>query len=113
MGVFKPGEGGRPRGSRNRLQGDFLRALAQDFAEHGEGVIRIARMERPVEYLRIISSLMPRELVLESTLSEFTDDQVDELIVKIRDHLLAARQDAGVTAEISERKMVTCEQNPH
>jgi hypothetical protein len=51
---FKPGAAntaGRPRGSRNRLQGDFLRALAADFAEHGEGVIAIARIERPVEYL--------------------------------------------------------------
>jgi hypothetical protein len=102
-------KGGRPRGSRNRLTGDFMRALAADFAEHGEGTIKIVRMEKPVEYLRIISSLMPRELLLESTLSEFTDDQVDELIVKIRDHLLAARQDGAVAVEAIERKMVSNE----
>ena len=109
MGLFKPGNGGRLKGSRNRLQGDFLRALAQDFAEHGEGVIKVVRMERPAEYVRIIASLMPRELVLESTLSEFTDDQVDELIVKIRDHLLAARQDGAAAVETIERKMVSNE----
>jgi hypothetical protein len=101
-------KGGRPRGSRNRLTGDFMRALAEDFAEHGQGVIKVLRMERPAEYVRVIASLMPRELVLESTLSEFTDDQVDELIVKIRDHLLAARQDTVETKTI-ERKMVSNE----
>ena len=106
---FNPENGGRPRGSRNRLQGDFIRALADDFAEHGEGIIRIVRMERPVEYVRIIASLMPKELVLESTLGEFTDDQVDELIVKIREHLLAARQDGTVAVEAIEGKMVSNE----
>ena len=46
---------GRKPGSRNRLQGAFVSALAKDFEEHGEGVIRIARIEKPVEYLRLIA----------------------------------------------------------
>jgi hypothetical protein len=47
---FQPGvsanPGGRPKG-RIRLTKDFLDALAQDFAEHGAGAIRIMRIERP------------------------------------------------------------------
>jgi Family of unknown function (DUF5681) len=54
---------GRPAGAKNRLQSDFLHALAEDFREHGAGVIRIARCERPVEYLKIVASLMPNELL--------------------------------------------------
>jgi hypothetical protein len=92
MGIFKPGAPGRPRGSRNRLQGDFLRALAQDFAEHGEGVIRIVRMERPVEYMKIVSNLMPRELILENVLGDVDDAALDELVLKIKEQLAAKRE---------------------
>jgi hypothetical protein len=64
---WAPGESGnpagRPAGAKNRLQSDFLNALAEDFREHGAGVIRIARIERPVEYLKIVASLMPNELL--------------------------------------------------
>jgi hypothetical protein len=61
---FLPGNnghgGGRPLGSRNKLQGDFLKALAADFAEHGAGVIKIARIEKPIEYLKVIASVLRR-----------------------------------------------------
>ena len=60
--TFAPGNTaslGRKPGSRNRLQGAFVSALAADFEEHGEGVIRIARIEKPLEYLRLIASTLP------------------------------------------------------
>jgi hypothetical protein len=47
------------QGSRNKISKAFLDALAADFEEHGEGVIRICRLERPLEYLRIVAALMP------------------------------------------------------
>jgi hypothetical protein len=89
---FKPGAAntaGRPRGSRNRLQGDFLRALAADFAEHGEGVIKIVRMEKPSEYLRIVASLMPKELTVESVFADLDDAALDELVLRIKEQLAA------------------------
>jgi hypothetical protein len=78
---FLPGNdghgGGRPIGSRNKLQGDFLKALAADFAEHGAGVIRITRIEKPVEYLKVIASVLPRELQIEtSALSDISDEDL-------------------------------------
>jgi hypothetical protein len=76
---FQPGNrsGGRPVGARNKLQRDLLEALAADFQEHGPGVIRIARIEKPVEYLKVIASVLPRELVVEqNVLAELTDEEV-------------------------------------
>ena len=32
---FRPGNSGRPKGSRNKLGEDFIAALAEDFAKHG------------------------------------------------------------------------------
>ena len=63
---FRPGDpriktGGRRKGSRDRIATAFLKALAADFEEHGAEAVKIARVERPVEYLRVVASLLPRE----------------------------------------------------
>jgi hypothetical protein len=78
---FLPGNdghgGGRPLGSRNKLQSSFLKALAEDFEQHGAGVIKIARIEKPVEYLKVIASVLPKELVVEqSVLTDISDDEL-------------------------------------
>ena len=61
-----PGESGnpkgRPLGSRNRLSEKFILALHDDFEEHGSAVIAQVRQERPEIYLKVIASLVPREL---------------------------------------------------
>jgi hypothetical protein len=77
-GISNDGNGGgRRAGARNRLQTTLLEALAADFEEHGAGVIRIARVEKPVEYLKVIVSVLPRELIVEqSNLAELTDEQI-------------------------------------
>jgi Family of unknown function (DUF5681) len=54
---------GRPKGAKNRLQSDFLHTLAEDFREHGLEAIRIMRIERPAEYVKVVASLMPNELL--------------------------------------------------
>jgi len=53
---------GRPKGSRNKLAEDFLKALSDDFAEHGIGAIQEARKDRPAQYLQIVASLMPKDV---------------------------------------------------
>jgi hypothetical protein len=63
------GSPGRPRGSKNKLQSDFLEALAKDFAEHGEDAIKICRVEEPTRYLQIIASLMPKDLNIDGELT--------------------------------------------
>jgi hypothetical protein len=79
--TFEPGNdghgGGRPQGSKNRLQTKFLYELAEDFAINGAGVIKICRIEKPVEYLRIIASVLPRELQIETNaLSDMSDEDI-------------------------------------
>ncbi len=72
---FKPGNPGgpgRPLGSKNRLSEYFLHELADHFEEHGRDAIEQVFRERPGEYLRIIASLIPKELILEVTEEEKT-----------------------------------------
>jgi hypothetical protein len=81
-GRLLPGSGGRQPGSRNKLQGDFIEALARSFAENGEAAIRIVFAERPAEYLKIIASVLPKEFLMaeSSPLSELSDADLEKVI---------------------------------
>lgn len=61
---FKPGNPGRQKGARNKLGEQFLDALQQDFEEHGIAAIHVVRVEKPDQYLKVIASLMPRDINL-------------------------------------------------
>jgi Family of unknown function (DUF5681) len=77
---------GRPKGSRNKLTETFLDIVAKDFAENGAEAIERVRREDPVMYLRIVGSLIPRELIAKRELepdfdyAQLTDDEIVELI---------------------------------
>ena len=86
---FKPGHpsrGGRRKGSRDRIATALLEALAEDFEKHGAQAVKIARVERPVEYLRVIASLLPKELEIttNNSLRELTDDELDFFVAQLR-----------------------------
>jgi hypothetical protein len=84
MALFEPGRprtGGRARGVKNRLSHAFLTALVEDFEQHGAEAIKICRVEKPNEYLRVIAHLMPKELeVSVGPLQEINDDRLIEYI---------------------------------
>jgi hypothetical protein len=101
--TFKPGYtgGGRTKGARNRLSSDFLENLAADFAKHGLGVIQTARIERPIEYLKIVANCLPRELEInDSRLKDLTDAEIDALIAQLKQQL----SEAPITGDIERGK---------
>ena len=63
--VGNPGGPGRPLGAKNRLSEFFLNELADHFEKYGREAIERVFEDRPGEYLRIIASLVPKELALE------------------------------------------------
>ena len=83
---FPKGHTGRPAGTKNKLTNDFLTALAKDFAEHGEVVIKLVRIEEPATYFKALVSLMPKELQLstDNELSGLSDDELAEAIEHIK-----------------------------
>ena len=76
---FKPGNPGRPKGSRNKLGEAFLAALHEDFKEFGVGAIEKVRMEKPDAYLKVIASILPKELNIRVE-DELSDTELDERI---------------------------------
>lgn len=94
--------GGKPVGARNRLQGDFLRTMAEDFAQHGKEAIVTMRTEKPSEYIRAIVSLMPKELEISRPLDDLTDEELNAAVIGARAILKAQYPDLGIRATEEE-----------
>ena len=84
---FKPGQSGnpagRPPGSRNKLSEAYLKALADDFAEHGVDTIERLREDRPDIYVGAIGKLMPK--LLELSGPDGTDIPLSNIGVRFTD----------------------------
>src|SRR5262245_9307979 len=90
--TFKPGQGGRTKGARQRLQFAFVEALQEHFVERGKDAIEICFKEDPTSYLKIIASVLPKEFVVESGLADLDDEQIDELLMQLRQRAIEARE---------------------
>jgi hypothetical protein len=91
---YKPGQSGnprgRPKGSRHKLGENFISALQADFSEHGSEVIQAVRTKRPQDYLKIVASILPKEVnVNESALHQLSDDELSAMLYLLRSLLEA------------------------
>jgi hypothetical protein len=97
---FQPGHTGRPRGTRNKLAGRVFEDIFAHWCEpivpgsnvcKGQEALQALHARSPGEYLRLTASVLPKEFVFENAVTELEDDQVDELILKLRQRMLEAR----------------------
>lgn len=76
---------GRPKGSRNKLGELFIQALQESFEKQGIDAINRVIAERPADYLKIVASLLPKELhIRDNALDEMNDDELDGVVTAIR-----------------------------
>lgn len=95
---FKPGQsgnpGGKPRGSRNRLTTKFLFELCADFEAHGAQAIIDARTSDPLGYVKLVGSLLPKQVEQVQPLEEIHDADIAAAIAILQ----AARAAEDVAA---------------
>lgn len=102
---FPPGKSGnpdgRPKGSKNRLTDTFLSVIEGDFGEHGPSVLARLRDNDPGAYLRIVASLIPRDLILNRERErDFSDFSIPELMMLIE----ATSRNAQIERQIARAK---------
>ena len=102
--LFKPGQtgnpSGRPKGSKNKLGEDFIAALAADFEVHGAAVVQTVRTEKPDQYLKVIASILPKEIEIKrTTLDGLSDDELAAGLETLR-AIIAGGNGAGSPAPI-------------
>ena len=66
---FKPGQSGnpagRPKGSRQKLAESFLADLADHWQANGKQALQEAYKKNPVEYVRVVASLLPKNVAVD------------------------------------------------
>jgi hypothetical protein len=103
-GQFEKGHAGnahgRPRGSRNKLGESFLQELYADWIAHGKEAIRKVREEMPHVYLKVVASLIPKQLeIRENAFDGVSDDELDAIIAYARNALKVAGEDVSAGEE--------------
>ena len=98
--AFKPGQianpNGRPKGARNKLGEQFLQDLYADWQEGGAEAIIAVRLSKPDAYLKVIASILPKELNV--NVSEFegmTDEQLNRRIRELAADVLGISAGTG------------------
>jgi hypothetical protein len=86
---FKPGQSGnpkgRPKGSRNKLSEEFFRDLCRAWEEYGAAALTTAAYTSPVEFIKVVASLMPRDVevtVTQIKAEQMSDDQLVEIATR-------------------------------
>ncbi|MBO6755464.1 MAG: hypothetical protein JJ902_04005 [Roseibium sp.] len=79
---FEKGNSGRPKGSRNKLGEAFLAEMLADWEEHGKSVIEDVRKDKPDVYLKVVASILPKDLNVNVNRADELSD--DELLERIR-----------------------------
>lgn len=86
---FAPGvsgnPAGRPKGAKHKLQEDFIRELALDFEAHGIAAISEVRERSPAQYLKVIASILPKEVEIKrQSLDDLTDEELSAGLAAVR-----------------------------
>ena len=100
-GTVGPNPNGRPKGSRNKLGEAFVADLYEHWKANGVSVLARAAAEKPADYLKVVASILPRDIKvsLETMSDGELQKQIDRLTQSLGLRLLPA---AGVVTDLED-----------
>lgn len=108
---FQPGNPGKPKGVKHKLQEDFLKDVQAAWETKGAQAIADMIEEKPGDFVKMVASLIPKEATLNiNDNSEMTDDElakrVRELAAQLSPFLIGGTGDAeaGIGCEASPQE---------
>lgn len=110
----KPDAKRQAKRTKKTLGDDFLAAVRADFRTHGAGVIAEVRADKPDQYLKIVLSVLPKDLhVSINQLDGLSDDEIRSRIRSLEAVLKPFLEDLGSEDGISGAAGGTGPQAPH
>jgi hypothetical protein len=101
---FKPGNPGRPKGSRNKLGEAFIADLFATWQKRGLSAIERVIDEKPEVYLKVIASLLPKNVNLKHDhLDDLTDDQLMRKLAMLTEMARPLLAKLGQAVEVEPR----------
>ena len=74
---FQPGNPGKPKGAKHRLQEDFVKDVQAAWETKGAQAITDMITDKPGDFVKMVASLMPKDVTLNiNDNSEMTDDEL-------------------------------------
>lgn len=78
---FEPGNPGRPKGARNKLQERFVEDIYEAWQDKGAAAIDAMIADKPGDFVKVVAGLMPKEATLNiNDHSELTDAELTERV---------------------------------
>jgi hypothetical protein len=101
-GTYLPGHSpGRPTGARNKLAKHVFEHMLAHWLEPAAPGSKLCKGEEALEtvykedaglYLRIVSNILPKEFTFDTATHDLDEDQIDELIFRLRERLAEHRK---------------------
>jgi hypothetical protein len=107
---FKPGQSGnpkgRPQGSRNKLSEEFVADLHAAWQLFGRPALMTTALTEPSVFVRVVASLMPKELEATKTVvhaDRMSDDELAAIACQGGEDPLAAEEDEEILQPVARR----------
>lgn len=95
-GALNPG--GSTQGARRKIQAHFLNDLLADYKVGGATAIACARLSDPVAYIKVVASLLPKEVEVKGPLEGMSDDELLQFLDRLRGAITAREAGGGMGA---------------
>jgi hypothetical protein len=100
---FEKGHSGRPKNSRNKLAQRVFDDIFRHWLEEagnglckGQAALELLYREEPGAYLRLTASVLPKEFMFQSTVTELDEEELDRMIEMFRERALEARREQSL-----------------